>query len=103
MLSELVQRAARTARVRVPRLAAPVALLHVLVRALEIVCAVARRPAPITRDVLRIIGRYAWYDAAKARTELGWLPRPLQETIEDTLRWLHDPAAATVDRGTAVP
>jgi dihydroflavonol-4-reductase len=38
--------------------------------------------------VLQVIGRYAWYDTSKARRELGWTPRPLQETLEDTIRWL---------------
>ena len=46
------------------------------------------KPAPVTRDVLRIIGRYAWYDTRKARTELGWVPRPLGDTLRDTIAWL---------------
>jgi len=49
---------------------------------------VRRREPPITRDVLQIIGRYAWYDSARARAELGWRPRPLAQTLEDTVAWL---------------
>ena len=50
--------------------------------------------APVTRDVLQIIGRYAWYDTSRARAELGWEPRPLQQTLEDTIRWLRDSCSA---------
>ena len=48
------------------------------------------RPPPITREVLQIVGRYAWYDASKAQTELGWTPRPLGETVAETIQWLRN-------------
>jgi dihydroflavonol-4-reductase len=48
-------------------------------------------PPPITKDVLQIIDRYSWYDTTKARTELGWTPRPLDATLADTIAWLRDP------------
>ncbi|MGH9175132.1 MAG: 3-beta hydroxysteroid dehydrogenase, partial [Vicinamibacterales bacterium] len=46
--------------------------------------------APITRSVVQIIGRYAWYDTTRARSELGFQPRPLRQTLEDTIRWLRE-------------
>ena len=61
------------------------------------------KPAPVTREVLQIVGRYAWYDTTKARTELGWSPRPLRETLVDTIGWLRDApvrAAARADRAS---
>ncbi len=45
-----------------------------------------------TRVVLELFGRYAWYDASLARSELGWQPRPLRDSIKDTLAWLESPA-----------
>ena len=57
-------------------------------RRLEGVSALRRRPPPVTRSVLQIVDRYAWYDTTRARTELGWSPRPLRQTLEDTIRWL---------------
>ena len=61
-----------------------------------IVSKIRGKPAPVTREVLQIIGRYAWYDTSRARTELGWEPRPLQQTLEDTIRWLRaTPQAAS--------
>jgi dihydroflavonol-4-reductase len=67
-------------------------LLRALVAGVELFCAMTGKSAPVTRDVLQIIGRYAWYDTSKARTELGWTPRPLGATLQDTIRWIRNPA-----------
>jgi dihydroflavonol-4-reductase len=91
--NQLLERAAAIARVRAPRFPAPTFLLYTLVAALELVSAIRRKPAPVTRDVLQIIGRYAWYQTAKARGELHWRPRPLRQTLDDTIQWLRDSAA----------
>jgi len=85
---QLLAQAAAIAGVRAPRLRLPKFLLHGLVAGIGLVSSLRRKPAPITREVLQIIGRYAWYDTSKARTELGWTPRPLQETLRDTIHWL---------------
>lgn len=90
---QLVERAAAIAGVRPTRFKPPAVLLRALAGAVEIVSRIRRKPAPITRGVLQIIGRYAWYDTTKARTELGWRPRPLDDTLRDTIAWLRDPPA----------
>jgi dihydroflavonol-4-reductase len=59
-----------------------------VIGALELVSGLRGRPAPVTREVLQVFGRYAWYDATKARTELGWTHRPLEQTLADTIAWL---------------
>jgi dihydroflavonol-4-reductase len=46
------------------------------------------KPPKVTRSVLQLWGRYAWYDTSLARKELGWGPRPLRETVADSLNWL---------------
>ncbi len=63
-------------------------LAHGVIGALELVSRLRGRSAPVTRDVLQVVGRYAWYDATKARTELGWTQRPLDQTLADTIEWL---------------
>ncbi len=88
--NQLLERTAAIADVRPPRFEPPKFLLHAVVGAIEGISSVRGKPSPITRSVLRVIGRYAWYDASRARAELGWSPRPLQETLTDTVRWLRD-------------
>jgi dihydroflavonol-4-reductase len=101
-MTEVLARAAAIAGVRPPRLTAPTFLAHAAVAALGLVCAVRRRPAPITRETLQIIGRYAWYDTSKAREELGWTSRPLQQTLEDTIAWLRQPRLSPASRVDSV-
>jgi len=87
-VNQLLEQAAAIAGVRAPRFEPPRALLSVLVGAVEIVSKIRGKAPPLTRDVLQIIGRYAWYDTSRARADLGWEPRPLKQTLEDTIRWL---------------
>jgi dihydroflavonol-4-reductase len=95
--SQLLEQAAAIAGVRAPRLRPPAFVLHGAVGALELVYRVRRKPAPITRQALQVLGRYAWYNTSKARSELGWTSRPLRRTLEDTIAWLRNPAAVGDD------
>ena len=75
---QFVELVASITGVKPPRFTAPAFLVKALVGGLELVSKVRGTAPPVTRDVLQILGRYAWYDTSKARTELGWAPRPLQ-------------------------
>jgi dihydroflavonol-4-reductase len=87
-VNQLLVRAGTIASVRAPWFTPPTILLHAVVGAIGLVSRLRRKPAPLTRDVLQVIGRYAWYDTAKARAELGWAPRSLDRTLADTIDWL---------------
>jgi dihydroflavonol-4-reductase len=63
-------------------------MLHAIVAGIEILSALRRKPAPVTRSALQFLGRFAWYDTTRARTELGWSSRLLRATLEDMIRWL---------------
>lgn len=93
--NDLLGQAAAIAGVRAPRFEPPRFLLDAVVGVLGIVGKIRGKPAPITPEVLDVVGRYAWYDTSRARTELGWEPRPLQQTLEDTIRWLRDTPQAS--------
>jgi dihydroflavonol-4-reductase len=43
---------------------------------------------PGLRSVVGDLGRYSTYSSAKARTTLGWTPRPIEDSIEDCARSL---------------
>jgi nucleoside-diphosphate-sugar epimerase len=40
------------------------------------------------RSVVGDLGKRAWYSSEKARTTLGWTPRPVEDSIEDCARSL---------------
>jgi dihydroflavonol-4-reductase len=88
MLDGFLEQAARIARTQPPRWQIPAWLAYLLVVSLELVSKLQGKPSPLSRSVLQIINRYAWYDATLAQTELGWKPRPLEETLADTIAWL---------------
>ena len=55
--------------------------------------AITRRSPAITREMLRHTTHPALYSSAKARRELGFSPRPLRQTIADTVAWFRSSGA----------
>jgi dihydroflavonol-4-reductase len=86
MLDEFLKQVAGVAGVKPPRWRFPIAMAYVLVAVFRAAKTLTGKPSGISFSVLQILGRYAWYDVTRAREELGWVPRPLQQTLEDTLR-----------------
>ena len=56
-------------------------------------------PIPISPDEVRSAGCWWTYRNAKARKELGFAPRPHEETLEDAVRWQMDQLGDRVRRG----
>jgi dihydroflavonol-4-reductase len=49
------------------------------------------RPVPFTARQARLLaGRYGWYSSARARTELGYRWRPVEDAIRDYVTWARD-------------
>jgi len=47
--------------------------------------------APLLNPAVARLMRYCWYyDSSKAMRELGYAPRPLDETLRDTVVWLRE-------------
>lgn len=92
--AQLLEQAGRIAAVRAPRVAPPTFLLRGLATAAAIVYRLRGRPSPVAPSVLQIVHRYAWYDTTRARTELGWSARPLEQTLADTIAWLRAQTAS---------
>jgi dihydroflavonol-4-reductase len=87
MLDEFFRQAAAAAGVPPPRWQVPLGAAYAMACLFEAWAVVARRRPLVTRGVLQSAGKYAWYDATRARTELGWTTRPLEETLQDTVAW----------------
>ena len=50
---------------------------------------ILRMPPPISwRQVQELAGKYFVYSSQKARDEIGYKTRPLDETLKDTVDWL---------------
>ena len=86
-----------------PRLLVPLraAALRPLIALHLFRCTLTGKQPLVTPALLEIWGRYAWYDTRRAQTELGWQPRPLAETLKDTLAWLEKRAAPKARRRPA--
>jgi dihydroflavonol-4-reductase len=63
----------------------------------ELAARLRGRRSPISRQLVRGARRYTFLDSSKARRELGYSTRPLEESVRDTLRWFlaHGDLAAT--------
>lgn len=65
-------------------------MIFPIVVILELWSKLTGKPSNVTRELLELWGRYAWYDTSRARKELGWKPRPLQESLQDTIQWMRE-------------
>lgn len=55
----------------------------------ELVARLQGKPPLITRARARsLVGRYAFFDASKARRELGYTARPARDTLADAVQWV---------------
>jgi dihydroflavonol-4-reductase len=64
--------------------------IKVAPRLTNVAVAVGQRigfPVPVSEDELRSAEQWWTYRSAKAKKELGFNPRPHEETLEDTVRW----------------
>lgn len=86
-VEELTTRAAAVGGVRPPRVALPMGVARFAAAVAEPVQRAARRPLRFTRSTLDTLTSDDPYDPVRARRELGYSPRPLQETLEDTFDW----------------
>jgi dihydroflavonol-4-reductase len=82
-LDRLFTDMARISGVEAPPLRVPGPLA---VRGVE-VARLARLPIPVAPDEVRSAGLWWTYSNAKARRELGFAPRPHEETLEDAISW----------------
>lgn len=76
-----------------------------LVRAVGLYERVAKlggqKPFVTARQVEKRMGAYAYVDNSRARADLGFVPRPLEESIVDLLRWSAE--AGHISRKLAPP
>ena len=72
---------------RVSGIDPPVKLPAAAARAAAAVLEASGRSWPLTQAEVRAAGHWWTYRSTKARRELGWRPRPHEETLEATVAW----------------
>jgi len=83
---ELFERLGQAAHRRPPAMQVPHAIAHAGGWAMQWLSR-----APLIDAATAQLMRYRWYyDSSKARQELGYAPRPLDETLRDMVAWLKE-------------
>jgi dihydroflavonol-4-reductase len=90
---DLMILAARLAGVAPPRFRLPLGWIDLAVRLGDFI-----PPLDFAGNHLRAIRLWQGYDCAKAVSQLGLNPRPLEETLRDALDWLGGPGAEDIGR-----
>ncbi len=89
-ITEFYRMAAEAAGVEPPKPNVPMALARLAARFSEANARFAGRTALLSRAALDLAAVDIVIDATKARTQLGWTPRPLEERIRETMAWYVD-------------
>ena len=84
---------ARLCRGRGPLLTLPRRLLLKLGSLSELAANMTGTPPLFThRSIALTAGRYLYFDTTKARTELGYVPGPLEDAYRDAIAWFESPS-----------
>lgn len=73
--------------VRAPRICLPAKLAKAVAATAPLYMRLLKRQPPFTPDSLLTLASNAQVSHEKATRELGYSPRPLEESVADTLRW----------------
>jgi dihydroflavonol-4-reductase len=86
-LLEMARRWGAVVGVRAPRFAAPASLARAAALVGEITSGLTGREPLLTREALDALADSSVVDSGRARRELAYRPRPLEETLADTAVW----------------
>jgi dihydroflavonol-4-reductase len=94
-LPDIVRTLAALSGRRLPLLIVPRWFLGGFGRAADVAQRVLRTRLPWSGEGIWVVNCAPRCDAARARTDLGFHPRPLRDTFADTVRWLVDTGELT--------
>ncbi|MEO9327821.1 NAD-dependent epimerase/dehydratase family protein [Gordonia aurantiaca] len=99
-MSEITAIAAREADRQSPRMTLNRAALYAIGAAGTARAVVTRRPVQLTVPSVQLMFFMSEMDHSKARRDLGWTPRPVEESIAAGARWWVERAAARRAKST---
>jgi farnesol dehydrogenase len=85
---ELAEKVAALGGVKAPRLSVPVGLARLATRLSEPLFRLVGRRAPLPSEQLASLARHWYFDDARARAELAWTPRSLDEGLPPTVEYI---------------
>jgi dihydroflavonol-4-reductase len=90
---QLVQLIGKVVGKPAPKVMVPVWLVKTLARPIQMLDAFL--PIPVETSILRLAGRYFYYDLQKSQSELGLnAPRPTAQAIAEAYQWFQEVGAA---------
>ncbi len=89
LIKDLFAAIAEEAGVRPPQVPLPDFALHAAGKAGDFLESIGRK-GPINSENAWTATLFHWFDAAKAKRELGLRPRPSREAIADSVRWVRE-------------
>ena len=87
---DLLQTVARFGGTHAPRVRLPLGFTQAVSFIIPAYYRVTRQQPLFTTYSLGVVSSNCWMSNEKARRELGFSPRPLEETLEDTVRWFRE-------------
>jgi dihydroflavonol-4-reductase len=88
---EFISLVAEVAGAPRPRLRIPRPLLMAVATGMEWAADhLSHRHPAVTRSMASLVGRYLYFDGARAREELGFTPGPVRSGIERAVRWFRE-------------
>src|SRR5690606_12462033 len=92
-LDEFARRAAAMAGRRPPRLQLPATVLRLGASVMDALARVFRFRSSVNRESVEMADGWRWlHSHTRATRELGWMPRPLDEGLPETITWLREQA-----------
>jgi dihydroflavonol-4-reductase len=73
-----------------PRLRLPLGMIRTTAAMMETWASATGKRAPLNRAVARLGGPFWFYDSSRAKNELGYSPRPIEETLRDLRAWVEE-------------
>jgi dihydroflavonol-4-reductase len=90
---ELFELAAKTADAKPPAIKIPIPLLYLSAYISELVCKLLGRESNLTVSSIKCSRLLPDVDPGKARTELGWQPNPIEQSIEQAVAYYQNEMA----------
>ncbi len=90
MLIEFLRLLEKASGVKAPRICIPRPFAYLGAAVIEGIGKISGRNFPVTRAEIRRLRYFSFFSHEKAARELGYAPRPLDETLSETVRWFRE-------------